>query len=111
LGLFFDLLGDKATLLFLTAILIIKIVFFESPPLAGFQKKRFGCFQCRRHWKHPNRFHNENCGVFNNKKSNRTKADRLTKTFLLAEMDWQIGIWAKYLFPQVTVVLKAHFAI
>jgi hypothetical protein len=42
LGLFFDLLGDKATLLFLTAILIIKIVFFESPPTAGFQKKDLG---------------------------------------------------------------------
>jgi hypothetical protein len=39
LGLGIDLLSDKATLLFLKAILIIKIIFFESPPTAGFQKK------------------------------------------------------------------------
>ncbi len=70
--------------------------------------KRFLPFlSCEAHRKRLYRNH----VIFNNKKSNRTKADRLTKTFLLAEMDWQIGIWAKYLFPQVTVVLRGHFAI
>jgi hypothetical protein len=39
------------------------------------------------------------------------KADTLTKTFLLSGIGWQIGIWAKYLFPQVIVVLRVRFAI